>query len=168
MLEVSNNLPQNRNWTMTLMCTSLTLLAIRSGQRSKEKYHWPGTYFTLKNALNEKWLKSEDKWVEKYWLSVSVKAFNPLQTKRRPFYLKPQSVPRCKQFSSRLYKPISLCCKWHKSLFFSDKYKTYKYSVGRAYICWMLNWWCITWPVGFKILNKSVLLISHIFIICIY
>ena len=33
---------------------------------------------------------------------------------------------------------------------FSDKYRTYKYSVGRAYSCWMLNWWCITWPVGFK------------------
>ena len=26
-------------------------------------------------------------------------------------------TPRCKHFSSRLYKPISLCCKWHKSLF---------------------------------------------------
>ena len=21
--------------------------------------------------------------------------------------------------------------------------------MGRAYSCWMLNWWCITWPVGF-------------------
>jgi len=28
--------------------------------------------------------------------------FNPLQTKRRPLYLKTQSVPRCKHFSSRL------------------------------------------------------------------
>ena len=36
---------------------------------------------------------------------------------------------------------------------FSDKYKTHEYSVGRAYSCWMLNWWCITWPVGFKRLN---------------
>ena len=27
---------------------------------------------------------------------------NPLQTKRRPLYLKPQSVPHCKHFSSRL------------------------------------------------------------------
>ena len=42
---------------------------------------------------------------------------HPLNTKRRPLYLKTQSVPRCKHFSSRLQKPISLCCKWHKSLF---------------------------------------------------
>jgi len=27
---------------------------------------------------------------------------NPLKTKRRLLYLKPQSVPRCKHFSSRL------------------------------------------------------------------
>jgi len=27
---------------------------------------------------------------------------NPLKTKRRPLYLKTQSVPRCKTFSSRL------------------------------------------------------------------
>ena len=33
---------------------------------------------------------------------------------------------------------------------FSNKYKTHKYSVGRAVDCWMLNCWCITWPVGFK------------------
>ena len=42
---------------------------------------------------------------------------NPLNTKRRLLYLKTQFVPRSKHFSSRLYKPISLCCKWHKSLF---------------------------------------------------
>jgi len=28
--------------------------------------------------------------------------FNPLKTKHRPLYLKIQSVPRCKHFSSRL------------------------------------------------------------------
>ena len=33
---------------------------------------------------------------------------------------------------------------------FSDKHKTHKYSVGRTYNCWMLNCWCITWPVGLK------------------
>ena len=33
---------------------------------------------------------------------------------------------------------------------FSDKHKTHRYSVGRTYSCWMLNCWCITWPVGFK------------------
>jgi len=27
---------------------------------------------------------------------------------------------------------------------FSDKYKTHKYSMDRAYSCLMLNWWCIT------------------------
>ena len=43
--------------------------------------------------------------------------FNPLNTKRRPLYLKTQFIPRSKHFSSRLQKPISLCCKWHKSLF---------------------------------------------------
>jgi len=33
---------------------------------------------------------------------------------------------------------------------FSDKFKTHKYIVGRAYSCWMLNWWCITEPIGLK------------------
>jgi len=75
---------------------------------------------------------------------------NPLKTKRRLLYLKTQSVPLCKHFPSRLYKPISLCCKWHKSLFVL---KTHKYSVGRTYSCWILNWWCITWPVVFKMFN---------------
>ena len=33
---------------------------------------------------------------------------------------------------------------------FSIKYKTHKYGLGRTYSCWMLNWWCITWQVGFE------------------
>jgi len=37
--------------------------------------------------------------------------------KHRLFYIKTQSVPRSKHFSSRLWKPTSLWCKWHKSLF---------------------------------------------------
>ena len=32
---------------------------------------------------------------------------NPLKPKRRPLYLKPQSVPRCKHFSSRYKKTTS-------------------------------------------------------------
>jgi len=32
----------------------------------------------------------------------TVSCFNPLQSKRRPLYLKTQSVPRCKHFSSPL------------------------------------------------------------------
>ena len=43
--------------------------------------------------------------------------FNPLKPMRKRLYLNPQSVPRCKHFSSRLQKPLSLCYKWHKSLF---------------------------------------------------
>jgi len=35
-------------------------------------------------------------------LSCMKPDFNPLKTKRRPLYLKTQSVPSCKHFSSRL------------------------------------------------------------------
>jgi hypothetical protein len=56
--------------------------------------------------------------------SKDFSADNLLKTKRRLLYLNAQFVPRSKHFSPRLY---------------SDKYKTYKYSVGRAYYCWMLN-----------------------------
>ena len=38
---------------------------------------------------------------------------------------------------------------------FPDKHNTYKYSVGRTYSCWMLNCWCVTWPVGFKRLKTA-------------
>jgi len=37
-----------------------------------------------------------------FLLFLKLRNFNPLKTKRRPLYLKTQSVPRCKQFSSRL------------------------------------------------------------------
>ena len=43
--------------------------------------------------------------------------FKPSKTKLRLLYIKTQFVPRSKHFSSRLQKPISLCCKWHKSPF---------------------------------------------------
>ena len=50
-------------------------------------------------------------------LNQKLATINPLNTKRRPLYLKTHFVPRSKNFSYRLQKPISLRCKWHKSLF---------------------------------------------------
>jgi hypothetical protein len=55
--------------------------------------------------------------VTNYQSKKSKGLINLLKTKRRLLYLKTQFVPRCKHFSTRLYKPTSLCCKWHKSLF---------------------------------------------------
>ena len=56
--------------------------------------------------------------VKLYWFVVAHKHLKflsiPLNTQSRQLYLKPQSVPRCKHFSSRLQKPISLFCKGHK------------------------------------------------------
>ena len=69
---------------------------------------------------------------------------NLLKTKRRLLYLKTHSVPRSKYFSSRLQKPISYVVWGTSRCLFSHKYKAHKYSVGRAYSCWMLNCWCIT------------------------
>jgi len=43
------------------------------------------------------WSNTEDSWRERF-----IFLFNHLQTKRRPLYLKTQSVPRCKHYSSRL------------------------------------------------------------------
>jgi len=40
---------------------------------------------------------------ERFTLCWENKRINPLNTKRRPLYLKAQSVPRSKHFSSRLW-----------------------------------------------------------------
>jgi hypothetical protein len=37
-----------------------------------------------------------------YNILLNYLCINPLQTKRRPLYLKTQSVPRCKHFPTRL------------------------------------------------------------------
>ena len=86
---------------------------------------------------------------------------NPLQTKRRLLYLKTQSVPRSKHFSSRYENQSVYAVSGTSLCLFSDKYKTHKYSVGKAYSCWMLNCWFITWPVGFKMLNSCIMFSIH-------
>ena len=88
--------------------------------------------------------------ISKTYLKHSTECFeniNPLKMTLRPLYLKTQSVPRNKHG----YKNQSVYAVSGTSrCLFSGKYKTHKYSIGRVYSCWMLNWWCITWPVGFK------------------
>ena len=90
-----------------------------------------------------------------YWAAVSQRlrntglghylaTINPLKTKRRPLYLKTQSVPRCKHFQSCYKNQSVYAVSGTSRCLFSDKYKINKYSVGRAYSCCILNWWCIT------------------------
>ena len=75
---------------------------------------------------------------------------NPLNTKCRLLYLKTQFIPRSKHFSSRYKNQSVYDVSGTNRCLFLDKHKTHKYSVGGACSCWMLNCWCITWPVGFK------------------
>ena len=75
---------------------------------------------------------------------------NPLKTKRKLLYLKTQFLPRSKTFHLGYKNQSVYAVSGTSRSLFSDKYKTHKYSVGRTYGCWMLNCWCITWPVGFK------------------
>ena len=69
--------------------------------------------------LGSQWTDIDEIWYLNIFRKSDGKKFkfNPLKTKRGPLYLKTQFVPRSKHFSYRLLKPISLCCKWHKSLF---------------------------------------------------
>ena len=64
--------------------------------------------------------------------------------------VKIQFVPRSKHFSSRFKNQSVYAVSGTSRCLFSDKYKTHKYSVDRTYNCWMINCWCIVWPVGFK------------------
>ena len=85
---------------------------------------------------------------------------NPLNTKSRLLHLKANSYRTVNTFHLG-YKnqPVygvsgTSCC------LFSDKYETHKYRVGRVYNCWMLNCWCIMWPVGFNGLSNKRMTIN--------
>jgi len=68
-------------------------------------------------------------------LLVSCSLFNPLKTKRTQLYLKTQSVPRCKLFHSGYKNQSVYAVSGRSRSLLSVKYKTHKYSVGRAYSC---------------------------------
>jgi len=68
-------------------------------------------------------------------LSSEKPAINPLQTKHRLLDLKTQSIPRCRHFISFIKTKSVYAVSGTSRCFFSDKYKTHKYSVGRAYSC---------------------------------
>ena len=49
------------------------------------------------------WNEADESSMKACWRHfIAIQYINPLQTKRRPLYLKTQSVPRCKHISSRL------------------------------------------------------------------
>ena len=66
---------------------------------------------------------------------IHTKHFNPLKTKRRPLYLKTQSVPRCKPFHLDYKNQSVYAVSGTSHCLFSGKYKTHKYNVGRMYSC---------------------------------
>jgi len=64
---------------------------------------------------------------------------NLLKTKRRPLYLKPSPYRAVNTFHLGYRNQPVYAVSGTIRCLFSDKYKTHKYCVGRAYSCWMLN-----------------------------
>ena len=91
---------------------------------------------------------------------------NPPNTKRRPLYLKPSFYRAVNTFHLGYKNQSVYAVSGTSRCLFSDKYKTHKYGVGRTYSCWMLNWWCITWPVGFKWLRYETVNFARYLIKC--
>ena len=91
-------------------------------------FSWPSLMF----SDNQAWLQSPTRSRGK------MDGFNALKTNSSLRYLKAHFVPRSKHLN---YKNRSVYDGSGTSrCLFSDKYKTHKYSVGRGYSCWMLNW----------------------------
>jgi hypothetical protein len=84
-----------------------------------ENVTWPLRLFPLTTPLDAGF-ETTHSYIIFIWPEVEdtdvLETINLLKTKRRLLYLKAQFVPRCKHFSSRLYKTISLWWNWHKSL----------------------------------------------------
>jgi len=91
---------------------------------------------------------------------------NPFKDKLRLLQLRPSPYRAVNNFLLG-YKNLSVYAVSGTSrCLFSDKYKTHKYSVGRVYGCWMLNCWCITWPVGFRRLEKKAIGTLRLYNLC--
>ena len=82
---------------------------------------------------------------------------NPLKKKRRLLY----SYRAVNTFHLGYKNQSVYAVSGTNRCLFSDKYRTQKYSVGRTNSCWMLNCWCITWPVDFKRLITLSKLLSN-------
>ena len=79
-------------------------------------------------------------WLTLYVLSSFVFTFN-FSKNTFPKFVTPKAV--CRWINKKTNQSVHAVSGTSRC-FFSDKYKTHKYSVGRTHSCWMLNCWCIT------------------------
>ena len=117
-----------------------------NGHHQLQNIHICNTNYSIDYIVNGKYSKCRESWI------------NPLKTKRRPLYLKPSSYRAVNTFLLGYKNQSVYAISGTSRCLYLDKYKAHKYSVGRAYNCWMLNCWFIKWPVGFKRLNNAPIL----------